>query len=94
MLGGMTAAQFAEWQEFARVEPFGFGVQADFVSLLCAVVANSAAFRSGPAVQPSAFRLRPDRDDEDREAAEPDTRDALGAGAVAVGPDLSRPLPD
>lgn len=91
MLAEMTPGQFLEWKEFARVEPFGFGATADFFAVLCAVVANSAPFRSGPGVSPEAFRLRPDREPGDGRPADGET---MLAGAETVGPDLSRPITD
>jgi hypothetical protein len=91
MLAGMTAAQLVEWREFARQEPFGFPPMAELVSLLCAVVANFAPFRSGEPISPARFRWKPGQEEQEAEPA--DMRDALG-GAKTVGPDLSRPLPD
>jgi hypothetical protein len=86
MLESMSAEQFCEWQEFAKQEPFGFPAESNMLALLCAVVANSAPFNSGPPIMPEKFLWRPGRPRPDESPVE----EVLSA--QSHGPDLKQPI--
>jgi hypothetical protein len=64
MADAMPAGLFAEWREFARLEPFGFPVEELRSGRLNATVANFRPFRAAdaPWLAPADFMLDPDRE--------------------------------
>ncbi len=58
MLEELSPAQFAEWCEYASIEPFGFPVDDSHFGRLCSVVVAAA----GASLPPSDFMIRPPPD--------------------------------
>ncbi len=57
MLAELTPEQLAEWDEFCRLEPWGYGFERENFGIVAAMIANAAPFRGKgcPVFSPGMF---------------------------------------